>query len=54
MSKAEVFFSETENLKIEIQSLKINAKNDQQKIKHYAEEVERLHELLAELKTSST
>lgn len=52
MSKAEIFFSETEDLKNEIQSLKINAKNDQQKIKYYEEEVERLHEMLAELKRS--
>ena len=52
MSQPEIFFSETEDLKNEIQSLKINAQNDQQKIKHYEEEVERLHEMLAELKRS--
>ena len=52
MSQAEIFFSETEDLKIENQSLKIQVKIEQEKNKNYAEEVERLHEMLAELKRS--
>ena len=52
MSQPEIFFSETEDLKNENQSLKIQVKIEQEKNKNYAEEVERLHEMLAKLKRS--
>ena len=52
MSQAEIFFSETEDLKNENQSLKIQVKIEQEKNRNYAEENERLHEMLAELKRS--
>lgn len=52
MSQTEIFFSDTEDLKNENQSLKLQIKNQDEKIKYYEEEVTRLHEMLAELKRS--
>lgn len=52
MSQPEVFFSEVEFLKEENQSLKIQLKNKDEKIKHYESEAERLRESLNVLKRS--
>ena len=48
----EIFFSEIENLKSENQDLKFQIKLEQEKNKLYADEVERLHEMLNSLKRS--
>ena len=52
MAQQEILFSENENLKSEIHGLKLLHKSDQEKIKLYEEEVERLHEMLNGLKRS--
>ena len=52
MPNVEQFFSKPEDLKIENQNLKIQVKIEQEKNKNYADEVERLYEMLAELKRS--
>ena len=52
MPQEEIFFNTEANLADQLQGALLQIKNDQQKIKHYAEEVERLHEMLAELKRS--
>ena len=54
MPNVEQFFSEPEDLKIENQNLKIQVKIEQEKNKNYADEVERLYEMLAELKRTSS
>lgn len=52
MLQRDVFFSEIELLKSENQGLQYQIKNQDEKIKLYEEEVERLHEILNELKRS--
>ena len=54
MPNVEQFFSEPEDLKIENQNLKIQVKIEQEKNKNYADEVEQLYEMLAELKRTSS
>jgi len=50
MSLQEIFFSEIESLKSENQNFKLRHKSDQEKIKLYEEENERLQEMLNGLK----
>ena len=52
MFNQEIFFSELETLKSENQGLKLQLKSDQEKIKYYEEEVERLNEMLSSLTRS--
>lgn len=48
----ETFFSEIDDLKNEVHHLRDKLNHEQEKNKNYADEVERLHEMLAELKRS--
>lgn len=48
--QTENFFSENDNLRVENQSLKIQVKKDEEKLKHFEDEVTRLHEMLRDLK----
>ena len=52
MAQQELFFSEIEILKSENQDLKLRHQSDQEKIRFYEEENERLQEMLKGLKRS--
>lgn len=52
MSKEKMFFDTEANLADQLQGALLQVKIEQEKNKNYAEEVERLHEMLAELKRS--
>ena len=52
MSKEKMFFDTEVNLADQLQGALLQVKIEQEKNKNYAEEVGRLHEMLAELKRS--
>ncbi len=48
--QTENFFSENDNLRVKNQNLKIQVKKDEEKLKHFEDEVTRLPEMLRDLK----